>query len=464
MKKTNILKISVGFLLMMNTVQGQTFWPEDFITEKASNKFTEVGTSRDGLNSPVDLDFNKKDSTELWVINMRSESIGGSTVTYRNVGKSNQEAFHKVDGNSRHFMSLPTALAFGDKGDWANSPGVLDANFSNGQRAPFTGPSLWSSDFSIYAQYAGPGTNGSHLDMLHGSPYSAGIAWYKNNEYFVFDGYNGHVAMYDFAADHGPGNSWHDDGRLRRYPEISLKRLGLIPGHMEVDPQRKWLYVNDIGNKRIVRIDITSGSVKGTSTVRASETLAENVDMENVAWEVVANTGLERPCGLDVTNDRLIISDNGTSEIIVYDLTQSNGFPEMGRIKLTGFNDVMGLKLDYDGKIWFVDKSSKQVVRIDNENVNRREPDGTFVGLEESNTVSFKVFPNPSTDYVTVSGFDKESVMVKVSDLSGRTVIHKKIGLNNALVNIKELNRGIYVLTLSDETDSVIGSQRLYKH
>ena len=136
----------------------------------------------------------------------------------------------------------------------------------------------------------------------------------------------------------------------------------------------------------------------------------------------------------------------------------------MGRIKLTGFNDVMGLKLDYDGKIWFVDKSSKQVVRIDNENVNRREPDGTFVGLEESNTVSFKVFPNPSTDYVTVSGFDKESVMVKVSDLSGRTVIHKKIGLNNALVNIKELNRGIYVLTLSDETDSVIGSQRLYKH
>lgn len=462
MKKINTLIIAIGFLPMANYAHGQTFWPEDFITEKSSNKFTEIGTVQDGLHSPVDLDFNKKDSTELWVINMRSENTGGSTVTYRNVGMSNQQAFHKVDGNARHFMSLPTALAFGDKGDWANSPGVYDANFSGGQRPPFTGPSLWSSDFAIYAQWAGPGTNGSHLDMLHGSPYSVGIAWYRNNEYFVFDGHNGHIAMYDFVKDHGPGNSWHDDGRIRRYPEISLKRLGLIPGHMEIDPQRKWLYVNDIGNKRIVRIDITSGSVKGASTVRASEQLAENVDMKDVAWEVVANTGLDKPCGLDVTENRLVITDNGTNELIVYDLSQSSGFPEIDRMKLTGFNNVMGVKLDGEGKIWFVDKTARKVIRIDNDKVMKRENDGAFVSVSEFEDKQVQVYPNPVTDYLNLDNAEKVNSL-ELYDLSGQLIYLEDGFLESNAVNLSYIDRGLYVLKLIDLNGAIVHTQRIIK-
>ncbi|MBD80674.1 MAG: hypothetical protein CL840_17295 [Crocinitomicaceae bacterium] len=457
MKTKTTLSLFMGMMLLSTSSFGQAYWPEDFVTNKATNTYTEVGTVQDGLDSPVDLDFNKKDPTELWVINMRTENVGGNTVTYRNVGTASQQAFLKKDGNSWHFMSLPTALAFGSNGNWANSPGVFDANHRGGASAPFTGPSLWSSDFAIYAQNAGPGTNGSHLDMLHGSPYSVGIAWHKDNEYFTFDGYNGHVAMYDFAIDHGPGNSNHDDGRLRRYPEISLKRLGLVPGHMEIDPQRKWLYINDIGNKRIVRIDITSGTVKGTSSVRASERLAENVDMENVTWEVVASTGLDKPCGLDVTEDRLVITDNGTNEIIVYDLTQTNGFPELGRIKLSGYTNVMGIKLDGDGKMWFVDKTAKTVVRIDNDNVKKRNA----VGIKEISPVDVNVFPNPFNDKLTISGLEAENFSVSIYDLSGKSVIQIESSLSE--INLGELTKGMYFMHIINDQGNIIHSEKILK-
>lgn len=461
MKKTITLLMLMGVYSVTQQIVGQTYWPEDFITENATNNYTEVGTAQDGLDSPVDLDFNKKDPTELWVVSMRTESVGGNTVTFRNVGTASQQSFLKKDGNSWHFMSLPTALAFGENSNWATSPGVWDANHRSGTTSPYTGPSLWSSDFTIYAQNAGPGTNGSHLDMLHGSPYSVGIAWYKKNEYFVFDGHNGHIAMYDFAADHGPGNSWHDDGRLRRYQEIPLKRLGLIPGHIEIDPQRKWLYVNDIGNKRIVRIDITSGSVKGASTVRASETLAENVDMKDVVWEVVASTGLDKPCGLDVTNNRLVVTDNGTNEIIVYDLSQASGFPEIGRLKLTGFNDVMGVKLDEEGKIWFVDKTAKKVVRIDNENVKKREDDGAFVGMEELSDLNISFYPNPFTSKFSISGLNSNEYSLSIYNISGAEVY--RIDQMTSEIDLSEFQSGLYFVHIIDQQGRIAHSEKLVK-
>ena len=41
-----------------------------------------------------------------------------------------------------------------------------------------------------------------------------GIAYETGNVYWIFDGNNNDIVRYDFVADHGPGNTFHDDGCL----------------------------------------------------------------------------------------------------------------------------------------------------------------------------------------------------------------------------------------------------------
>ena len=459
MKKNRLILFMLFLAIGSGSAIAQKYSTDDFVNNSSSNKYTVVGSSADGLDSPVDLDFNKQNMSELWVISMRTENRGGNTVTFRDVGKASQKAYLKTDGNAWHFMSLPTAIAFGDKGDWANSPGVWDANHRAGTTSPFTGPALWSSDFAVYAQPSGG--NGSHLDMLHGSPYSVGIAWEIANQYWLFDGHNGHLVMYDFVDDHGPGNSDHDDGRLRRYPEIKLKRDGLIPSHMEFDAARKWLYINDIGNAQIIRVDITTGNIKGRSVTRPSEVLAENNDMENVTMEVVASKGLTKPCGLDVFGDRLIVTDNATSEILVYDISKS-GFPLVGRIKLPT-TDVMGVKLDKEGKIWYVDKTAKTVVRIDNDKVLLKGDNGFLVSTEEKVEITtVSMFPNPSSDKINLTGFKNGSI-ITVYDMTGRKAMSiSEIDYTEINIDISELENGMYIVSVESE-GSIVHQSKLIK-
>ena len=142
--------------------------------------YTTIATASDKLDKPTDLDFHPFRNQELWVINEESIQGGGTTLTISDASEPTQSIERKRDFNTWHFMSLPTGIAFGTNGNWANSPGVFDANHNGTE---FTGPTLWSSDMSIYAENAGPGTNGSSLDALYESPHSMGIAHHKDNSY-----------------------------------------------------------------------------------------------------------------------------------------------------------------------------------------------------------------------------------------------------------------------------------------
>jgi len=461
MKKSTLLFSLFCLGLGSSNAIAQKYVADDFVTNSSTNVYTVVIDATDGLNSPVDLDFNRKDMSELWVINMRTENVGGNTVTLQDAGTPSQKAILRTDGNAWHFMSLPTALAFGENGSWGSTPGVWDANHRAGTTRPFTGPSLWSSDLAIYAQPSGG--NGSHLDMLHGSPYSVGMAWEKNNQYWIFDGHNGHLVMYDFAVDHGPGNADHDDGRIRRYPDVQLKRDGLIPSHMEFDAARKWLYINDIGNARIIRVDVTTGNVKGSSATAPSERLAENNDMENVTMEVVASTGLTKPCGLDVFGDRLIVTDNSTNEILVYDLSKNNGsFPLVGKFTVP-FTDIMGVKLDKEGKIWFVDKTAKKVIRIDNDNVQKRDENGWVLSTEDVEAVNLvTMFPNPALNVLNLEGLTIGSSVI-VYDLTGKVALETfNASSETAQLDISILSKGMYMISVELE-GSILYQNKLIK-
>jgi len=393
----------------------------------------QVANSSNQINSPTDLDFHPVlTNNELWVINKDNEASGGSTVTIYDAGDAGQTSLWKRDGNAWHFMSLPTGIAFSQNGNWANSPGVFDANHDGG--AAFTGPALWSSDMSIYAEPSGG--NGSHLDMLHVSPNSQGIAAEVDNVFWVFDGYTDDIVRYDFVEDHGPGNSYHGDAIIRRYSDdaVFMDPSEEAVSHLVLDDAQQWLYVVDNGNQRVIRIDITTGSnIGGAPNYPGNEPVAEYSEYTGYTQENVV-TGLNRPAGIDVIDNRMIVSEYQSGEIIIYDISTMPAI-ELERIS-TGLNSVQGIKIGPSGRIWFVDQNSNGVYKLETGNLNVTEL-----------ALDFSIYPNPASEEINIFANIPFNGKVEVLDITGKVVHEEMISGQAVLINLNA-TPGVYFVNL----------------
>jgi hypothetical protein len=403
---------------------------------------TNIGTALDGLDGPRDLDFAPKELPELWVVNKETENEGGSTVTYFNAGLPDQDPQYKKDQNAWHFMSLPTGIAFSYNGNFATSPGVLDANHQ-GTSAHFTGPALWSGDWSVYAEPSG--ANGSHLDMVHQSPFSMGIEWEADNVFWVYDGYNKNIVRYDFKKDHGPGNDYHADAIVRRYTEVQVQRLdNHIANHLVLDRASGWLYIVDNGNHRVLRMDTRSGEVAANLTPYA-EPLEEYVRMTDVTWSVYIDS-LDKPSGIDFIGDYLLVSDYTTGDILVYDRSGDEGV-ELGRLE-TGASGIMGIEIGPDGKIWYVNATQDEINRLD------FTPHTVSAG-EPQELPSVEVSPNPSTGSFNLriahTGTPGTTFQVSVLNSLGQKVLTlENVTGKNTPIQLPDPQAGLYYLQVTD--------------
>jgi hypothetical protein len=402
-----------------------------------------IANSNQDVVVPRDLDFHPEMSrNELWVINKETEAGGGTTVTFFDVGESGQTHVWKEDANNWHFMSLPTGIAIGDNGNWANSPGVFDANH-NGP-PPFTGPALWSTDLTIYAEPSGG--NGSHLDMLHESPYSQGIAHEIANVYWVVDGFSSEVVRYDFVDDHGPGNSYHGDGRVLRYGEFTVTKDpgNHIVSHCVLEKNSGMLYVVDHGGQRVVRMDINTGTVGGSPTYQSGESLAQHEMVTGYTWDVIINSGLIEPAGIEVIDNRLLVSDHATGEIIIYDISDPASTPELGRIAATT-PGIMGIKVGPDGRIWAVNATTNSLLRIETGTVG--------INDEVQDVINWNIVPNPANNLIYITGTKvAEMSTVQIVDAAGRLVANYSQSAVLQGIDVSALNAGSYVMRLLDST------------
>jgi len=410
---------------------------------------TIVASSTSGVLIPRDLDFHPS-KDELWVVLKETENGGGKTALIKKPGKTGQTVLIQKDLNSWHFMSLPTAIAFSpNKGapdnTFATSPGVFDANHNGG--APFTGPSLWSSNPLIYAQDPGAGLNGSHIDMLHESPYSMGICADTNNIFWVNDGYHNTVVRYDFKADHGPGASYHGDGVIRQYSGLNLKEdpTWHIVSHLVLDKTTRWLYIADTGNKRIVRLNTSTGSKAGNLTPYEYP-MAEYSNYTGFSTNVFVSTGLTEPSGIDMIGNRLIVSDHSNGDILVYGLGGTTG-TYLGKIQ-TGAAGIMGVKINpADGKIWYVNATTNQVVRLN---------PAVSTTINEEIVSSIKLYPNPATNQIALSGLSETGSTINIVNTIGQVVINKTVNTDVISIDISSLSKGAYfVQVMNNETKAV---------
>ena len=317
----------------------------------------------DGTREPIvdlhpELAFDPDNPRNLWVASQGNDGI----VVVFDAGTEDQRTELFLDAFRNHFMEEVSSLAFGQPGTFATCQ--ESRNTYDGQAPPndFMGPALWPSDLDLFAEvFQNPfGSDlGSHLDMLHESPLCMGIAHYRNNEYFIFDGHNGHLVYYDFAADHGPGQDDHADGVIHRYTDLDLTRVEGVPGHMEYDPESNRVFIADTGASRIMTFEVGTGT-RARDLIPTGESVADYAEYTGSTHSVFADQGLVRPSGLAIHDGRLFVSDHATGEIIAFDLETGE---ELDRVD-TLSEELMGITVGPDGMLWMVDAAYSEVLRL----------------------------------------------------------------------------------------------------
>jgi len=359
--KNSVPTLILFLLNSFCTANAQSNYLDNYIGNNVT--LTTVGTSANQLNQPRDLDF-KPNSNECWVVNYGT-SNGGTTVIFYNAGLANQSSEYRKDTHTSHFMVYPSALAFGDDGKWA---AVSEIQNTAGASSTFMGPAKWLSDTNIFARvfqnnWESGYPLGSHVDMLHQSPFAMGIAHDTAMAYWVMDGWNGNICKYDFVDDHSPGYDDHSAGKIWRYTDVTVTRVPQVPSHMVLDKATGWLYFIDGGPKQIKRLNTNTGTIMGNLVPPStgSETLALYKDVQLATVETL-DTLSTQPCGIDFYHDRLVVSDYTTGDIYLYSTSPS--FALLQTIQ-TGHPGMMGVKIGPDGHIWCVNNTDSKLYRLD---------------------------------------------------------------------------------------------------
>ena len=275
-----------------------------------------ISDSSDNISSPTDLEFHPGRVNELWVANKATDSI---TIVH-NTGLDNQTSETRLDVNRNHFLEEVSAISFGSyhhEFDWQWGSAQESLNTYNGQANPnyFMGPALWPSSldhFAVENQNNEDGLLGSHIDMLHESPYGVGIAHDHDNVYWYNDGYYGELVRYDFMMDHDTGGHDHSDGVVQRYSEIQLTHSYGVPGHMVMDKDTDILYISDAGADRVIWVNTNDTTYQTEDIMNDSsrlETLSEYSRISGVEWGILVE-GLNCPSGIALYGEQLFASLN----------------------------------------------------------------------------------------------------------------------------------------------------------
>jgi hypothetical protein len=269
-----------------------------------------------------------------------------------------------------------------------------------------------------------------------------GIAHEVDNAYWVFDGWNEHIVRYDFKEDHGPGNDDHADGEVTRYTEIVVEKDGDVPSHLILDKSTGWLYVVDNGNDRVLRMDINSSTVINPNLPLINEQLAVHASMD-ANWEVIIDEGLDRPCGIEVMENRLLVSDYATGDIIIYDM--DNGFAEIDRI-ITGEVGITGIKIGPEGNIWYTNRMTNQVMMV-----APGEP-VSVDNLEEIYPIS--IAPNPSSGLININlpGNTNGDLFYKIMSATGQQIKEGQFINITETLDLSDFHNGMFFINIYNET------------
>ncbi|MBX3188039.1 MAG: hypothetical protein KF819_13540 [Labilithrix sp.] len=305
---------------------------------------------------PVDLEFNPRRTRELWVNNYAT----GHMTIVQNPGAASASVKQLRDPAYQHYNFRPAGLAFGtNHAQWGQQFATCGDNDNFGNY--HMGPTLFTADPRFFG-YQTQGGLGTHLDMLHSTAFCRGIAWGgTGNEYWVFNSRDKSIDFYDFKQDHGPGNTDHSDGVIRRFWRNQVKGVDGVMSHVGFNVDDGKVYVVDTGNKRILMLDPSLG--RPVAPLPGNEVVAERRYFEAPVKVVVPAGTLQQPSGIEASGGLAFVTDAATSTIYAFKLSDGSLVKKLETNLPAG--SLAGLNFGPDGKIYFVDRKTSRVFRID---------------------------------------------------------------------------------------------------
>jgi sugar lactone lactonase YvrE len=303
------------------------------------------------LDFPTGLAVDPRNGS-LWIVNRRNNSI---TIVER-PGSRRPVVIRSVDWG-KHYLYRPAAIAFSRRGDeFATAQDV--GGFGIGM-----GPTLWPGEAGLFRGNAH--LHRVHLDMLHHSPHSVGIAAgadEQRREYWVFNGAARSIDRYFFNEPHPPGANDHGDGLTYRYAAGELARRPKIPGHLALDRGSGHLYIADTGHRRVLRLAVPAAIPPGRLLNGGTRLEGPLYDVGGSVETVVpASAGLKAPCGLLLHAGTLWAGDYATGRIHVFRL---DGIRLRAIDTGLGRNSITGIALSSDGWLYVLDARRNRLVRL----------------------------------------------------------------------------------------------------
>jgi len=83
--------------------------------------------------------------------------------------------------------------------------------------------------------------------------------------------------------------------------------------------------------------------------------------------------------------------------------------------------------------------------------------DGGTAGIAKTNLVSVNVYPNPTSNFITIESAISTNSLVSITDMLGREVI--KTNLNNNQIDVSSLKTGVYIIKINGEQVSKFSKQ-----
>ncbi|MCY7408712.1 MAG: T9SS type A sorting domain-containing protein [Chitinophagales bacterium] len=157
-------------------------------------------------------------------------------------------------------------------------------------------------------------------------------------------------------------------------------------------------------------------------------------------------------------NDDLLISKSDGNSILVFrylyngNIDSTFGNLGVGQIDSISSYGEFPIRLQNDGKILIAgnDESSLMVSRLFGE--------GTVSITDINNNIAFNIFPNPTSDLLTITTTKtlNNRVTITITDISGKILSEQKENFlnGNCSIDVSAFSQGIYLMNILSEKNS----------